>query len=98
MNNLCASSAMAARFSSSQSLSETKKMTSDRKFDNTNRGAIFRNEKESETDRDYGGSLNVNGTEFWISGWVRTSAKGTKYLSLAIKQKDDTKPKDTANK
>jgi hypothetical protein len=62
-------------------------------YDNTNRGALFRTEKEkeNETDRDYSGSLNVNGTEFWISGWIKTSAKGTKYLSLAIKQKDAAK-------
>jgi hypothetical protein len=67
-------------------------------FDNTNRGALFRNTEKKEgddRDRDYSGTLNVNGTEFWVSGWLQTSAKGTKYLSLAIKQKDDVKPKDS---
>ena len=41
-----------------------------------------------EKDRDYNGTLNVKGEEFWISGWVRESKKGMKFLSLSIKPKD----------
>jgi hypothetical protein len=54
-----------------------------------NRGSLFRNnEKEGETDRDYSGSLNIEGCgEFWLSGWVRTSQSGGKYLSLSAKRK-----------
>jgi hypothetical protein len=34
-------------------------------FDNTNRGAIYRNDqKKKETERDYAGTLNVNGAEY----------------------------------
>jgi hypothetical protein len=57
-------------------------------FDDTNRGALFREEKQKETDRDYSGSINIGGTEYWLSGWVKTSKKGAKYLSLAVKPKD----------
>ncbi len=58
-------------------------------FDNTNRGAIFRNDqKAKESERDYSGTLNVNGTDYWVSGWLNTSAKGTRYLSLLIKPKE----------
>jgi hypothetical protein len=58
-------------------------------FDNTNRGAIFRDDgKTKETDRDYSGTLNVEGTEYWVSGWLKTSAKGVKFLSLSIKRKE----------
>ena len=58
-------------------------------YDNTNRGALFKNdEKADEKDRDYAGTLDVAGTEYWISGWVRTSQKsGKKYLSLWVKPK-----------
>src|SRR5262245_3655007 len=57
------------------------KMT--KQFDNTNRGALFRDSNKSkETDRDYSGSINVDGVEYWLSGWTKTSKKGAKFLSL----------------
>jgi hypothetical protein len=63
-------------------------------YDNTNRGALFRNDdKNDNQDRDYFGSLDIEGTEYWLSGWVRTSKKsGKKYLSLSIKPKQDKPP------
>jgi hypothetical protein len=57
-------------------------------FDDTNRGALFREQKEKETDRDYCGTINIDGIEYWLSGWVKTSKKGAKYLSISAKQKD----------
>lgn len=57
-------------------------------FDDTNRGALFREQKEKESDRDYSGTINIGGVEYWLSGWVKTSKKGAKYLSLAVKPKD----------
>jgi len=57
------------------------------------RGVLFRNEQKdpaSETDRDYTGSLNVGGVEYWLSAWVKVSkTNGKKYLSLAVKPKND---------
>ena len=65
-------------------------------YDNRNRGALFRNDDKDpndDRDRDYNGTLDVQGTEYWISGWVRTSKKsGKKYLSLSIKPKQDKSP------
>jgi hypothetical protein len=61
-------------------------------YDNTNKGALFRNDDKNPNDdrgRDYNGTLNVEGTEYWISGWVRTSKNGKKYLSLSVKPKQD---------
>ena len=62
-------------------------------YDNRNRGALFRNDDKDpndDKDRDYSGSLDIEGTEYWLSGWVRTSKKsGRKYLSLSIKPKQD---------
>jgi hypothetical protein len=57
-------------------------------FDDTNRGALFREQKQQETDRDYSGTLNVGGTEYWLSGRLKISKKGEKYLSLSVKPKD----------
>src|SRR5262249_36036176 len=48
-------------------------------YDNRNRGALFRNDDKDPNDdkeRDYSGTLDVEGTEYWLSGWVRTSKNG----------------------
>ena len=62
-------------------------------YDNTNKGALFKNDDKDPNDnqdRDYFGSLDVEGTEYWLSGWVRASKKsGKKYLSLSIKPNQD---------
>jgi hypothetical protein len=72
------------------------------KFDDNNRGVLFRENKEpgDEKGRDYSGSLNVEGTEFWLSGWAKVSKKGTRFLSLSLKPKneptqDNGKPKQS---
>ena len=69
-------------------------------YDNTNRGALFRNDdKDGENDRDYSGTINIEGREFWLSGWIKTSKKtDKKFLSLSVKPKDaeKAKPKATA--
>jgi hypothetical protein len=67
-------------------------------YDNTNRGALFKNtEKEDSKHADYRGEINVNGEEFWLNAWLKTSKKGAKYLSLSLKPKQaaafDEKPK-----
>lgn len=59
-------------------------------YDNTNRGALFRNtRKEKDTHPDHQGSLNVEGVEYWISGWVKTSKAGQKFFSLSVKPKEE---------
>lgn len=59
-------------------------------YDNTNRGVLFRNEnKKSEKHPDMGGNLNVEGVEYYIDGWTKTSKNGKKFLSLSIKPKND---------
>jgi hypothetical protein len=58
-------------------------------YDNTNRGVLFREDKQKDEDRDYSGSINIEGTEYWLSGWVKTSKRRTKFLSLSVKPKID---------
>ena len=63
-----------------------------KEYDNTNRGALFKNEeKQNPKHADYNGSIDVNGEEFWLNGWAKTSSKGTRYLSLSIKPKNGAK-------
>lgn len=59
-------------------------------FDNTNRGSLFKNEKKTEEKHpDLNGSLNVDGKEFWISGWSKVSKGGQKFISLSIREKQE---------
>lgn len=64
-------------------------------YDNTNSGALFKNmvkvEEPREDDRrpDYRGSLDCEGTDYWISAWLKTSKAGKKYMSLAITPKEE---------
>ena len=58
-------------------------------FDNTNSGALFKNDKEGNENRpDYKGSINVNGVDFWLSSWLKTSKAGNKYMSLSVQAKE----------
>ena len=70
-------------------------------FDNTNRGSLFKNDKKTE-DRhpDMSGTINIDGTEFWISGWKKTSKAGTGFISLSVRPKQDqaSKPSVPAKK
>ncbi len=62
-------------------------------YDNTNSGALFKNDKkETPKHPDYRGKINVEGTEYWLSAWVKDGKNG-KYMSLSVTPKDDAKPR-----
>lgn len=63
-------------------------------FDNTNRGVLFVNDKKEPGDKkpDRTGSLNVDGVEYFIDGWIRKSQAGATFLSLSVKLKQAAKP------
>ena len=63
-------------------------------YDNTNSGLLAKNDKQGNDSRpDYRGSINVDGTEYWLSAWIKTGRDGTKlagqkYMSLSVQPKD----------
>jgi uncharacterized protein (DUF736 family) len=72
-------------------------------FDNTNRGALFKNTDDDKVEGkhpDYRGRLNVNGTDLWLSAWIKTSKNGMRYMSLAVKPQnaDAAQPKNATAK
>ena len=57
-------------------------------YDNTNTGVLFSNKKKtSDKHPDRTGSLNVDGVEYWLSGWVKKDKNGQPFMSLSVKAK-----------
>jgi len=63
-------------------------------YDDTNRGALFKNEGERKRENgpDYSGSLNVGGEDFFLDAWIKTSQNGRKFMSVSVKPKAAPKP------
>lgn len=58
-------------------------------FNNENTGALFVNKKkETEKHPDRTGTINVDGVDYWLSGWLKKAKDGSQYLSLAVKLKE----------
>ena len=60
-----------------------------KQYDNTNSGTLFKNDMEGKSENfpPYGGTINIEGVEYWISAWVKDGQKG-KFFSLAVKPKE----------
>ncbi len=59
-------------------------------YDNNNRGALFKNNrKEKDTHPDYNGTINVDGKDYWLNGWLKEGKSG-KFFSLSVKPKEET--------
>jgi hypothetical protein len=57
-------------------------------YDNTNRWTLNKNDrKEKDTHPDYKGSLNVDGVDYWLDGWIKDGANG-KFISGSLKLKE----------
>lgn len=66
-------------------------------YDETNRGTLFKNDrKEKDNHPDYKGQINVDGTEYWLSSWIKVSKTGTKFMSLSVQPKDSAPAKKPA--
>jgi uncharacterized protein (DUF736 family) len=58
-------------------------------YDNNNRGSLFKNDRKDDAKfPDYKGSINVNGTDYWLSAWIKVSKDGNKFMSLSVKNKN----------
>jgi len=56
---------------------------------NENSGALFRNDrKEKDTHPDYTGTININGTDYYQSAWVKKDKNGKSYFSQSFKPKE----------
>lgn len=58
-------------------------------YDNNLRGVLFHNDKGDNPNRpDMTGSCEIDGVEYKLSAWNKTSAKGTNFMSLSLQLKD----------
>jgi uncharacterized protein (DUF736 family) len=58
-------------------------------YDNNNRGSLFKNDRKDDSKfPDYKGSINVDGTDYWLSAWIKVSKDGNKFMSLSVKNKN----------
>lgn len=61
-------------------------------FDNTNKGAIWGNkDKQTDTQPDFKGSINIEGVEYWLSGWKRdpNGNPNAPSVKFSVKRKDE---------
>lgn len=60
-------------------------------YDNTNSGILSRNErKEKDTHPDFTGQINVEGVDYWLSGWIKERRDGSgKFFSLSVRRKEE---------
>lgn len=64
-------------------------------YDETNRGAIWKNDKGDNPDRpDFKGNLNVEGVEYWVSAWKRPddAKENAPSLKFQITKKEVAQP------
>ena len=62
-------------------------------YDNNMRGALFRNrDKKSDNSPDYTGKCEIEGSNYRIAAWIKTSNGGDKYMSLSF-----SIPRESAN-
>ena len=58
-------------------------------FDNTNRGALFRNDKATTGNHPtHTGKINIEGRDYYLNAWVKEGKKG-KFFSLSVKPVDE---------
>lgn len=54
-----------------------------------NTGSLWENKKKrpDSNDADRTGSINVDGVDYWINGWLKRTKTGERFLSLSVKPK-----------
>jgi ribosome modulation factor len=59
-------------------------------YDNTNKGILGRNDRKTQDNHpDFSGSINVDGRDYWLSGWIKERKDGSgRFFSLSVKPKD----------
>ena len=63
-------------------------------YDNTNSGTLGKNRRKEKAEHpDYAGQINIDGTDYWLSAWIKVAGQqsknpGEKFFSLSVRPKD----------
>ena len=59
-------------------------------YDNSNTFSLFKNtDKKSDKHADYNGTVNIDGVEYWLNGWIREpKSGGAKFIGGSVKPKE----------
>ena len=53
-------------------------------------GSMFKNDKKTQPNHpDYRGDCKVEGKLYWMSGWIKETKAGAKFLSVSLTLKDE---------
>lgn len=53
-------------------------------------GSMFKNDKKTLPNHpDYRGDVKVEGKLYWMSGWIKETKAGAKFLSISLTPKDE---------
>lgn len=64
-----------------------------KQFDDTNRFVLFINDNSANPKApSHKGTININGTEYKIAGWVKQSQSGVDYISGSVEVSDNFTP------
>jgi hypothetical protein len=56
----------------------------------TNRGSMFENDRKTkDTQPDFTGSIDVNGTIYWLHAWKEMTQSGKKRLSVSVQVQEE---------
>lgn len=67
-------------------------------YNNTNKGVLFLNDrKEHDKHPDRKGSINIDGKEYWLSGWDKQTSRGDT-ISLSVQPKEQAKPTQSSQR
>ena len=64
------------------------------KYDNTDSGALFKNDKgDNEKRPDYKGKINVDGKDYQLAGWISEPKNGgQKFIKLKVTEEKPKEP------
>jgi hypothetical protein len=63
-----------------------------------NTGALFKNDRrEKDSHPEYKGDINIDGTDYTLSAWVKETKAGRKFFSLSVRPKQQRSLQDEFN-
>lgn len=63
-------------------------MSEEKKYDETNRGTLYKNENKKDKQPDYRGKINIKGIDYRISAWIN-SINDEKVINFLVVEEEE---------